>query len=103
MGSLLGPMLADIFKVDLENRLGPTLTEYIKSWKRFVDDTICFVKMGSVKYIVSILNSFDMNVQFTHKMKKKCYLPACFMFYLPDMKFMSSVLFILKQQQMICI
>ena len=67
MGSLLGPMLVDIFMVDLENRLGPTLTEYIKLWKRFVNDTICFVKMGSVKYIVSILNSFDINVQFTQK------------------------------------
>ena len=31
--------------------------------------------MGSVDYIVSILNSFDANIQFTYEMEKKCCLP----------------------------
>ena len=48
------------------------LTEYMKFWKRYVDDTICFVKMGSVQHIVSILNSFDLDIQFTNEMEKKC-------------------------------
>ena len=61
--------------VELENTLVPTLTDYMKLWKRYVDDTICFVKMGSVKYIVSILNSFDANIQFTYEMEKKSRLP----------------------------
>ena len=54
MGLPLGPVLADIFMVELENMLVPTLTEYMKLWKRYLDDTISFVKMGSVEYIVSI-------------------------------------------------
>ena len=58
-GSPLGPVLADIF----ENTLVPTLTEYMKFWKRHLDDTICSVKMGSVEYIVSILNSFAPDIQ----------------------------------------
>ena len=40
MGSPLGPVLADIFMVELTlNTLAPTLTEYMKFWKRYVDDT----------------------------------------------------------------
>ena len=75
IGSPLGPVLADIFMVELENTLVPTLTDYMKFWKRYVDDTICFVKMGSVEYIVLILNSFDANIQFTYEKEKKCRLP----------------------------
>ena len=44
MGSSLGPLLAHIFSVELENTLVSTLTEYMKFWKRYVGDTICFVK-----------------------------------------------------------
>ena len=63
-----------VLMVELENTLVPTLTDCMKFWKRYVDGTICFVKMGSVKYVVSILNSFDMNIQFTYEMEKKCCL-----------------------------
>ena len=63
--SSLGPVLAGTFMVGLENTLVPTLTEYINFCKRYVDDTISVVKMGFVKYIVSILNSFGANIQFT--------------------------------------
>ena len=44
MGSSLGRLLAHIFLVELENTLVPFLTEYMKFWKRYVGDTICFVK-----------------------------------------------------------
>ena len=44
MGSSLGRLLVHIFLVELENTLVPTLTEYMKFWKRYVGDTICFVK-----------------------------------------------------------
>ena len=44
-GSSLGLVLADILMVYLENVLVPTLTEYMKFWKRYVDGTICFVKI----------------------------------------------------------
>ena len=75
IGSPLGPVLADTFKVEFENTLVPTLTDYMKVWKIYVDVTICFVKMGSVKYIISTLNSFDANIQFTYEIEEKCRLP----------------------------
>ncbi len=40
MGSPLGPVLAGIFMVELEQTLLPTLTEDMFPWKRYVDDTI---------------------------------------------------------------
>ena len=65
MGSPLGPVLADIFMIELENSLLSSLTKYITFWKRYVDDTICFVKIGTTEFVISVLNSFDKNIQFT--------------------------------------
>ena len=65
MGSLLAQVLADIFMIELENSLLPNLAKYITFWKRYVDDTICFVKRGTTEFIISVLNSFDKNIQFT--------------------------------------
>ena len=56
MGSPLGPVLSDIFMIELETSLlPPELTDYLQYWKRYIDDTICFKKVGSVNYILSIL------------------------------------------------
>ena len=41
LGSPLGPVLANIFMIQLENSLLPNLTNYITFWKQYVDDTIC--------------------------------------------------------------
>ena len=54
MGSPLVPLLADIFMIELERSLIPNLRK-IKFWRRYVDDTICFVKIGSIEYIRSVL------------------------------------------------
>ena len=56
MGSPLGPVLEDIFMVELENNIIPGLQESLSFWKRYVDDTICFVKIGTINYITTILN-----------------------------------------------
>ena len=41
------------------------MTKYITFWKRYVDDTICLVKIGTTEFIISVLKSFDKNIQFT--------------------------------------
>ena len=58
IGSPLGPVLADIFMIELEKAILSGLTEYIKYWKRYVDDTISFVKLGTINYIITKLNCF---------------------------------------------
>ena len=75
MGSPLRPVLSDIFMIELETSLSPELIDYIQFWKRYVDDTICFVKAGSVNYILSVLNSFDMNIKFTYELEHDGKLP----------------------------
>ena len=46
MGSLLGPVLADIFMVKLENNIVPVLQENLSFWKQYVDDSNVSLKLG---------------------------------------------------------
>ena len=48
MGSSLGPVLANIFMVELERWVIPTLMNKMKCWTRYVDDTLCYKKTDSV-------------------------------------------------------
>ena len=76
MGSPLGPVLADIFMTELEKTLLPNIyIRYIKYWRRYVDDTISYVKIGSIKHVLCLLNSFDENIQFTFESESKGTLP----------------------------
>ena len=75
IGSLLVPVLPDIFMTELETSLLPELTDYIQFCKRYVDDTICFIKVGSVNYILSVLNSFDVSIKCTYELEHKDKLP----------------------------
>ena len=74
MGSPLAPLLADIFMIELERSLIPNLWK-IKFWRRYVDDTICVVKIGSIEYIRSVLNSFHKNIQFNYEVESNAKLP----------------------------
>ena len=63
--------------VELETRLVPTLENMVLNWKKFVDDTIGYINNGSIDIILSKLNSFYLNTQFTYdveKEKKKPFL-----------------------------
>ena len=76
MGSPLGPVLADIFMTELEKTLLPNIyIRYIKYWRRYVDDTISYVKIGSIKHVLCLLNSLDGNIQFTFESESKGALP----------------------------
>ena len=65
MGSPPGPVLANIFMVELERNIIPTLSNDILLWKRYVDDTICFIKLISVNKVLETLNSYHTNIKFT--------------------------------------
>ena len=39
MGSPLGPVLTDIFMVELETKVIPTVIDSIYHWRRYADDT----------------------------------------------------------------
>ena len=71
MGSPLAPVLAGIFIVELEKAVIPKLSQHLQFWKRYVDDTICFVGNGYQKFVLSCLNSFHNSTQFTHEIEKE--------------------------------
>ena len=58
MGSTLGPVIAGIFMVELERNLLPTLSQYMTSLKRYVDETISYVKAFRIENVLNTLNSF---------------------------------------------
>ena len=52
IGSPLGLVLADIFTTALEKTLLPDIyILYIRFWRRYVDDTISYVKIDYIKHI----------------------------------------------------
>ena len=75
MGSTFGQVLAGILIVELVIRIVPTLGNMVFNWKRFLDDTIGYVKNGSIDIILSKLNSFHPNIQFTYEVEEETKLP----------------------------
>ena len=65
MGSPLGPVLANIFMVKLERNTIPALSNDMLLWKRYVDDTICLIKITSINKVLDTLNSYHTNIKFT--------------------------------------
>ena len=51
MGFPLGPVIAGIFLVELERTLLPMLSPSLTSWKRYVDDTIAYVKKDVIDHV----------------------------------------------------
>ena len=50
--------LAGIIMSKLETKVVPTVSNYLANWKRFVDDTIGYVKTNKVEFVLQKLNSF---------------------------------------------
>ena len=67
MGSPLGPVLANVFMVHLEETIVPQLQEEMPTWRRYVDDTFTMVKKGKRDKVIDLLNSFHPNIKFTQE------------------------------------
>ena len=46
-----------------------------KLWKRYVDDTVAFVKTDEIKNVLSSLNSYCSNIQFTMETEQNNQIP----------------------------
>ena len=76
MSSLLEPVLANIFMVELEHTIIPTLENKTKMWKIYVDNTYhLFCKNGLTNLILTTLNSFHSNIKFTIEIEKDSVIP----------------------------
>ena len=65
MGSPLGPVIANIFMVQLEKTLVPQLEGMVDLWYRYVDDTFTFIRKDCVEAVLEQLNGFHPSIQFT--------------------------------------
>ena len=75
MGSPLGPVLANIFMVELETSVISKLRNKVKLWKRFVDDIYCLARSEYRKNMLLALNSFHKNIKFTFEIEKDNTIP----------------------------
>ena len=75
MGSPLGPILANVYMVELENTLVPRLHQHVQKWRGYVDDTFAYVKNESIYYVLTTLNSFHPNISFTYEKENNSQLP----------------------------
>ena len=71
MGSPLAPVLAGIFMVELERAVIPKLSQHLNFWKRYVDNTICFIRNGHQELVLSRPNNFHNSIQFTYEIEKE--------------------------------
>ena len=74
MGSSLGPILANVFMVELEDTLIPRLHQHIVIWRHYVDDTFAYVKNESIDYVLTTLNSFHPNISLTNEKENNSQL-----------------------------
>ena len=68
MGSPLGPVLAGIIMVELENTMVAGLSNHLYFWRRYVDDTFTFLKEKSITFVEEQLNLYHPNLQFTYEL-----------------------------------
>lgn len=57
MGSPLGPAIAVICRVELQQDIIPELPIKLSTWKRYEHDRIAYVKTDAVDYVLSVLHS----------------------------------------------
>ena len=67
MGLTLGPILVGTIMLELETKTVPTIMNHVLNWKRFVEDTLGYVKSNKVEHILKKLNGFHKTVQFTYE------------------------------------
>ena len=75
MGLPLGPVLVNIFMVEIETSVITNLTNKVKLWKRFVNDTYCLATSEYIDSILLALNYFHQNIKFTFEIEKDNAIP----------------------------
>jgi hypothetical protein len=74
MGSPISPVFAEFFLQELEERIVLNHPD-IKLFKRYVDDCLACVKIGSTQQVLQDLNNFHPRIQFTYESPVNRTLP----------------------------
>ena len=54
MGSPLGPVIANIFMTELEEKIVPQFSDVMSVWLRYVDDTFTIIKDGEIQNVITL-------------------------------------------------
>ena len=63
----LGTVIAENFMAELDRSLLLMLSSYMTSWKRYVDDTIDYVKTDTIEHVLFIGNWFHWKILFIYQ------------------------------------
>ena len=66
----MGSLPARILMVHIDRTLISKLTEHMNPWKRYVDDTTSIIKETSTAHVLTVLNNFHKNIEFTRKVEE---------------------------------
>ena len=75
MGSPVSAVVADLYMEFFEELALRTAPTKPRLWKRYVDDTCCIVKKGTVEELLTHLNSVRPSIRFTVEVEKDGRLP----------------------------
>ena len=51
------------------------MREHVSPWKRYVDDTISYIKEKSIDHVLPKLNGYHDNIEFTYEIENDGKLP----------------------------
>ena len=80
-GSPLGPVLDNIFMVELERTIIPFLIDKIKLLETCIDAAIPFVKTDEIKSVLSSFNIYYRNILFTMEIEQNNQIPFLNVFF----------------------
>ena len=75
MGSLVSPVVANIYMEYVEEAAIATSPSPVRFWRRYIDDTFCFLQESSVKVVLNHLNSISPSINFTVEQEADNRLP----------------------------
>ena len=52
MESPLGPLLANIFMISLEEAILPSINKHVAHWKRYIDDTHAYTDPSKTEFVL---------------------------------------------------
>ena len=58
MGLPLGPVLVNIFMIELKSSVTSTLMVKMSWWTKYVNDSLFYVKKDSIEHVLKMLNGF---------------------------------------------
>ena len=75
MGSPVSPVVANIFMEHIEEAALNTSPSPVRFWRRYVDDTFCFLQKSDVNVVLDHINSISPYINFTVEKESDNQLP----------------------------